>query len=208
MEEVPLEVVVPVRLSLLRVELADELREVVVPVLLLLLRDELADVLREFVEPVLLLLLRELLAEELRELLSLRDVVPVLLLLLLLRELLAEELRELLSLRVVVPVLLLLLRELPVALLRLDELLVAVLLLLREELAAELRLDELLLRDWVTSGACEVERLPVRRSVVVTVLLLRLLVIRFPLRDVGSFCTITFERLAVILPVVLVGMYS
>ena len=34
MEEVPLEVVVPVRLSLLRVELADELREVVVPVLL------------------------------------------------------------------------------------------------------------------------------------------------------------------------------
>ena len=52
----------------------------------------------------------------------------------------------------------------------------------------------------VRPGAGVVLRLPLMRSVVVIVLSPRLLVMRLPLRRVGSFCTGTCEREAVIWP--------
>lgn len=56
------------------------------------------------------------------------------------------------------------------------------------------------LRDSVRLGALLVVRLPVTRSVVVIVLLLRSLVMRLPLRPVGLFCTFVAERGAVTRP--------
>ena len=188
--EVPRPVVVVPVLVLLEREVLVEEPRLVVPVLVLLEREVLVEVLR-LVEPLLVLPEREELLALLRLLLVPLFVLPE-------REVPVVVLR-LLSLREVA----LLLPRLPV--------LVAVLLprLLSLREVAVLRLLELFPRDcWVTLGACEVERLPVNRSVVVTVLSLRLLVMRLPLREVGSFWTITFERLAVMLPVVLVGMYS
>ena len=52
----------------------------------------------------------------------------------------------------------------------------------------------------VRLGAGVVLRLPVARSVTVMVLSVRLLVMRLPLRCVGSFCTVACEREVVILP--------
>lgn len=56
------------------------------------------------------------------------------------------------------------------------------------------------LSDSVRLGALTVEPLPVTRSVVVTVLLLRSLVMRLPLRPVGLFCTVVADRGAVTRP--------
>lgn len=50
------------------------------------------------------------------------------------------------------------------------------------------------------SGALVVVREPVVRSVTVTVLSERLLVMRLPERPVGLFCTVIFEREVVMLP--------
>ena len=51
-------------------------------------------------------------------------------------------------------------------------------------------------------------REPVMRSVVVTVLSLRLLVMRLPERDEGSFCTMVLEREAVTSTWETLGVYS
>ena len=96
-------------------------------------------------------------------------------------------------------------REVP---LPLREVLLPVRVVLPSEREAELlsRVDTLLsrvprpLNDSVRPGALEVVRLPVTRSVVVMVLLLRSLVMRLPLRPTGLFCTATAERGAVTRP--------
>lgn len=96
-------------------------------------------------------------------------------------------------------------REVPLSL---REVLLPVRVVLPSEREAELlsRVDTLLSRvprplsDSVCPGALEVVRLPVTRSVVVMVLLLRSLVMRLPLRPTGLFCTATAERGAVTRP--------
>lgn len=64
----------------------------------------------------------------------------------------------------------------------------------------ELLLSLRLLTSPVRLGAALVVRLPETRSVVVIVFSPRLLVMRLPLRWVGSFCTRVWERVAVMLP--------
>ena len=153
----------------------------------------------EVLVPVSLVLVLELRLVLVPRLLLLSELTPLRLLVLVLRLLPLSEL-TLLRLLLLEPRLLLLSELTPLRLLVLE-----LRLLLLSELTP-LRLEllvPLLVLSFISPvrlGAGVVLRLPVTRSVVVMVLSLRLLVMRLPLRCVGSFCTFTCEREAVILP--------